>query len=208
MQVVVLANDELKEELLSHGVSESINISWVSSPEILVDQEADSYFDLLFDFDDARINLLKQISSKPVFINAVNGTLENLPANFVRINAWPTFLKRAIVEAAADEKIRMKAAEIFTGFNRHVEWVDDIPGMISARVVSMIINEAYFTIDEGVTSKSETDKAMKLGTNYPYGPFDWAQKIGLRKILTLLEELSRVEERYHPSALLKKEATS
>ena len=48
----------------------------------------------------------------------------------------------------------------------------DIPGFISARVVSMIINEAYFALEEEVSSKEEIDTAMKLGTNYPYGPFD------------------------------------
>src|ERR1700710_2457559 len=48
------------------------------------------------------------------------------------------------------------------------------------RVVAMIINEAYYALDAGVSSKESIDLAMKLGTGYPYGPFEWADRIGLR----------------------------
>ena len=47
---------------------------------------------------------------------------------------------------------------------------------------------------------------MRLGTNYPYGPFEWSKKIGLKNIATLLTELSLTEKRYHPADLLLKEA--
>jgi 3-hydroxybutyryl-CoA dehydrogenase len=70
----------------------------------------------------------------------------------------------------------------------------------------MIINEAYFTLDEKVSSKNEIDTAMKLGTNYPYGPFEWSEKIGLKKVYELLTTLSHSHSRYEPAALLKKEA--
>ena len=91
--------------------------------------------------------------------------------------------------------------------NRKAEWVPDVKGFISPRVVSMIINEAYFTLEENVSTKEEIDIAMKLGTNYPYGPFEWSKKIGLKKIAGLLKELSINEKRYEPSALLLKDAS-
>jgi 3-hydroxybutyryl-CoA dehydrogenase len=47
---------------------------------------------------------------------------------------------------------------------------------------------------------------MKLGTNYPYGPFEWSKKIGLKNIAALLSELSLTENRYLPAGLLLKEA--
>ena len=47
---------------------------------------------------------------------------------------------------------------------------------------------------------------MKLGTNYPYGPFEWSKKIGLKKIYDLLTLLAKTNARYEPSPLLKKEA--
>ena len=70
----------------------------------------------------------------------------------------------------------------------------------------MIINEAYFALEEGVSTKEEIDTAMKLGTNYPYGPFEWAKKIGLKNIFQLLDKLHKTNLRYEPAALLKKEA--
>ena len=98
------------------------------------------------------------------------------------------------------------AEDIMTALNRKVEWTADIHGFISARVLSAIINEAYFALQEGVSSKKEIDIAMRLGTNYPFGPFEWSEKIGLKKIYGLLNELSKTNSRYEPSKLLKEEA--
>ena len=64
---------------------------------------------------------------------------------------------------------------------RQYQLVPDVPGMIAARTVSMIINEAYYTLEEEISSAEEIDIAMKLGTNYPYGPFEWARQIGIEK---------------------------
>ena len=88
-----------------------------------------------------------------------------------------------------------------------MEWVADITGFISLRVVASIINEAYFALEQQVSSKEEIDTAMKLGTNYPYGPFEWSEKIGLKNIYSLLRHLTVEQKRYEPAALLTKEAT-
>jgi 3-hydroxybutyryl-CoA dehydrogenase len=66
----------------------------------------------------------------------------------------------------------------------------------------MIINEAYFALDDAVSSKAEIDIAMKLGTNYPWGPFEWAEKIGLNNIYLLLQKLSLTNKRYQPAPTL------
>jgi 3-hydroxybutyryl-CoA dehydrogenase len=70
----------------------------------------------------------------------------------------------------------------------------------------MIINEAYFALEDGVSSKEEIDIAMQLGTNYPYGPFTWGRIIGLKNIYDLLLKMAEINSRYKPSALLEKEA--
>jgi 3-hydroxybutyryl-CoA dehydrogenase len=57
-----------------------------------------------------------------------------------------------------------------------------------------------------VSSREEIDTAMKLGTNYPYGPFEWTRKIGPQQVAGLLELLSVDQSRYKPAASLKKEA--
>ncbi|HZI53262.1 MAG TPA: 3-hydroxyacyl-CoA dehydrogenase family protein, partial [Chitinophagaceae bacterium] len=76
------------------------------------------------------------------------------------------------------------------------QYVPDVIGMITPRIVSMIINEAWFSLDEKVSTREEIDTAMKLGTNYPYGPFEWGDKIGLNRIRQLLSELQKTDNRY------------
>ena len=91
--------------------------------------------------------------------------------------------------------------------NRKAEWLPDVKGFISPRVISMIINEAYFTLESRVSTKEEIDIAMKLGTNYPYGPFEWSEKIGLNRIYSLLLQLSMTDPKYTPCELLRLENT-
>jgi 3-hydroxybutyryl-CoA dehydrogenase len=69
----------------------------------------------------------------------------------------------------------------------------------------MIINEAWFAWGEKISSKQDIDTAMKLGTNYPMGPFEWGEKIGLHRVCHLLSELSLESGRYNiaPSLLIE-----
>jgi 3-hydroxybutyryl-CoA dehydrogenase len=106
------------------------------------------------------------------------------------------------VEASAEDESKEKAETVLAFFNKKIEWLPDEPGFVTARVVSMIINEAYLSLQEGVSTKKDIDKAMKLGTNYPYGPFEWSEKIGLQNIASLLNSLAAEQPRYTPSPLL------
>ena len=221
MKIVVLADESLKTELLAQGVNENVHVEWVNKPEDLLKfSDTDIFIDLLFQNTPERIKLLQQLSqatfqknsvgssgkSTPVLVNAVNTTLSQLPAGIVRMNGWNSFLKRPVIEASGDhESIKEKVVQALSFFNKTVEWVPDLPGFVSARVVAMIINEAYFTLQGEVSTKEEIDTAMKLGTNYPYGPFEWGTKIGLKNVYELLATLAKNNKRYEPAALLKKE---
>lgn len=208
MRLAVLTNEQLKEELLSQGINDDCNIDWINSPkEFLSHKNADAVIDLLFEINGYDVSHLNNYSTKPVFVNSMNKTITEIGLPVIRINGWPGFLKRNIAEISSNnEGNKNKAEEILGLLNRKVEWVPDVKGFISSRVVSMIINEAYFALEENVSTKEEIDIAMKLGTNYPYGPFEWSKKIGLKKIAGLLIELSVIEKRYQPADLLLKEA--
>ncbi len=209
MKIVVLADESLQMELLAQGLRENVLVEWVNEPAALLNYpDADAYIDLLFQNDTLRNGILQQLYPKPVFVNAVITTLRQLPEGFIRINGWSTFLKRPVVEAAAaDDNMKIKTEEIFALFNKTPEWCPDTPGFISVRVIAMIINEAYFALQDEVSSKEEIDIAMKLGTNYPYGPFEWSKKIGLKNLYELLSTLAGTSSRYQPATLLKKEAS-
>lgn len=75
------------------------------------------------------------------------------------------------------------------------------------RVVTQIINEAYFALEENLASRKDIDSSMIYGVNYPLGPIAWAHKSGLPNILSILEELytTTEDQRYRPSLALKKE---
>lgn len=143
-------------------------------------------------------------TTKPVFINSVTTTLQelNAPENVFRLNGWQTFLQRPVWEIAGVINDDCKA--VAQKLNKKIQPVKDEPGFISARIVAMIINEAYFALGDEVSSTVEIDTAMKLGTNYPYGPFEWAQKIGLNNIVILLQKLSLLDKRYQPAPMLLK----
>ena len=208
MKIVVVTNDGLKEELLAQGLKGSVEIEWLSDINTITGA-ADVYIDLLFDRNrNERKKLLDKLNAGVVIINDVIETTENLSRNFVRINGWPTFLKRKIAEASANnEGIKSKAEQALDCFNKKIEWTPDIPGFITARVVSTIVNEAYFSLEDEVSSREEIDTAMKLGTNYPYGPFEWSKLIDIKNIYSLLDSLHKSNTRYAASDLLKKEAT-
>lgn len=60
---------------------------------------------------------------------------------------------------------------------------------VALRVISCIVNEAFLTNSEGVASAEDIDQAMKLGANYPKGPFEWVEEIGASSIVQTLDSL-------------------
>lgn len=84
--------------------------------------------------------------------------------------------------------------------------VGDGPGLVRARTVCCLINEAVSALQEGVATPADIDTAMKLGTNYPHGPLEWADTIGLDTVLGVMVGLFTEwgEDRYRPAPLLKR----
>jgi 3-hydroxybutyryl-CoA dehydrogenase len=138
--------------------------------------------------------------SCPVFVNSV---ISGLPAQVVGINGWPFFLQKPHWEVAGT--ISPAAQTVLDALGKTAIPVPDTPGLISARVIAMVINEAYFALEDGVSTRADIDTAMKLGTNYPYGPFEWAEILGVRQVYQLLDTLAQTDGRCSPAPLLKKE---
>lgn len=202
MKMLVLANDEAWNELLLHDAG----VEWIRSENevsFMNSKDADAYFNL----NDDAADMKYLFTNKPVFINSVCKTLIEIqaPGNVYRINGWRGFIKRNDWEVAG--RVDESCLTVLGSIQKRGVIVPDEAGFIAARIISMIINEAYFALSENVSSAPEIDTAMKLGTNYPYGPFEWAGLIGIKPVYELLRKLSEQDERYLPSSLLKLEAT-
>jgi 3-hydroxybutyryl-CoA dehydrogenase len=203
MQIMVLADEAIEQEFENKKLNDSIKVIFIkSSSEIINDDNTAALFILKEEINKEEI---KDFGSKPVFINSTIHTLKELgvPENFSRINGWPTFVNREILEIATcrEDDVKYIFGELGWKFIK----VADQPGFVSARIISMIINEAYFALGENVSSKDEIDVAMKLGTNYPYGPFEWSKKIGLNRVYSLLEKLSETDRCYSTAPAMKNE---
>ena len=202
MTIAVLCDENQQQELLVFPARESVQYVWADSLQSFLSIEAEAYFDL-----ESRISVstkgLKLIEGRLLFVNAVIDTLSQLPHGACRINAWPGFLRRKLAEVVLAKEANLhKCQELFTQMGREMMPVPDQPGMVVPRILASIINEAYYTLGDGVSTRPEIDTAMKLGTNYPKGPFEWSEEIGIDRIYRLLLELSKTDIRYKPSPAL------
>lgn len=84
--------------------------------------------------------------------------------------------------------------------------VNDYPGFVANRVLMPMINEAVYTLYEGVATKEAIDEVMKLGMNHPMGPLQLADFIGLDTCLYIMETLHEGfgDSKYRPCPLLRK----
>jgi len=204
MKILVLAREEQKKEFHTCPVQAGVEFIWSNTPGDIADHPLiDACIDLSFENKTERVNWLRQLKV-PVIINEVIVPLKEIDEDFVRINGWNTMLQRPIIEAACNnEALRTNATALFSLLGKQTEWVDDIPGFITPRVIACLVNEAYMVLEEKVSVEEEIDIAMKMGTNYPYGPFEWSRKIGLSNVFHLLKALSRTQSRYKPSILME-----
>ncbi len=107
--------------------------------------------------------------------------------------------------ATADE-VYQAVYETTKKLNKNPVEVHDFPGFVSNRILMPMINEAVFTLYEGVANEEDIDQVMKLGMNHPMGPLTLADFIGLDTCLFIMETLHKGfgDDKYRPCPLLRK----
>ena len=174
-------------------------------------------YDVIFDFgvDESPENLgfYEGKSDKFVFISTPKIQLAELIYHYGEVkcklfgfNGLPTFINREFMEVSLLKETEKSALDYITKeLNSEYLLIDDRVGMVTPRVIFMIINEACFTLQEGTASIKDIDLGMKLGTNYPKGPFEWCNQIGIHHVFETLESVyeDTKDERYKICPLLK-----
>lgn len=214
MEIVVIGNESSLEECRAK-FGETNN--YQRSPDQL---QAIKFFkpgSVVFDFCPKDISIYQNFNNVFFFLNSTEATLSQLiPRNQVSNNLFgfcgmPSFLNREVLETTIlRNESQFLLEKVCSELGTKYKVVEDRVGMITPRIICMIINEAYFAIEENVASRTDIDLAMKLGTNYPFGPFEWCDKIGIKNVYSLLMAVrdSSGDERYKICELLTKESNS
>ncbi len=199
MTVAILAEESTKKEILEKETSDGIEIQWADSLSSLAIIDAAAHFDLQFEFNTERIQRLKAIQSNALFVGTNEYTCREIQLNCIRINDWPGFMQRPIIEVTSASPLSEEAITVLDSLGWKYSFTPDVPGFITSRIIASIINEAFFTLESGISTSEEIDIAMKLGTGYPLGPFEWAHKIGLHRVNALLKAMALRDAKYTPS---------
>jgi len=217
MHILVIGDEirykELQQKgLEGHTVRRVRNLDLVELPG-----EFDLVIDLALDETPQRAAVYAKAPGIPVLAGLAKTSLAELMNryafshgfNIMACNWLPGFINRSVVEAAVlDEEQKPVLDQLMKQLGWEYALVQDTVGMITPRVICMIINEAYFTAEEGTATREDINTAMRLGTNYPYGPFEWAARIGIKHVYDILAAVheSTGDERYRVCELLKEEA--
>jgi 3-hydroxybutyryl-CoA dehydrogenase len=216
MKILVRGEKSQTEELLQRLSSVEADITVMEDADLLSANLCDYpvIFDL--DFDNNKEDELRNFARAEglVIVSAVKTSLakevhgygKHMSFSLVGMNCLPGFINRDLAEITVLNPATTKQVnETFSALGFRPKVVDDRVGMVTPRIVCMIINEACYTVQEGTATMQDIDTSMKLGTNYPYGPFEWADRIGLKNVYEVLEAVynDTHDERYKICPLLK-----
>ncbi len=110
------------------------------------------------------------------------------------------FADRAGAEARRD------VVGFFQALGKTVSVIDDTPALAVMRTVACLANEAAEAVLQGIASAPDIDLSMRKGVNYPEGPLEWADRIGLNRVVATIDNMARLygEDRYRTSLALRR----
>lgn len=231
MRIVIAGEDPFTSELArlaqnaGHRCDAYLIEDFLSAIESTVGMEALAEADMVLEIHnesaDTKQELLYALGNNTP-ANAVILT-SVLPVSTTLAASWVAFSERVVgfsvipplettgvVELArglqTDRIALAQAREFWDSIGYTIEIVSDGPGLVRARILGCLINEACSALMENVATAADIDRAMKLGTNYPHGPLEWADYMGVDAVLGIMEGLYNEwgEDRYRPSPLLRR----
>lgn len=204
MKTLLIIEARHQNLLTDHPVSK-LNLTTISNSDLL-DQinfsfsDFDLIIDACFEQESSRIESYASLSEdKLVLVSCPTDTLHNilyeysvvsLKASLFGFNGIPYFFKNTTWEISSlNGQNTDKLAQTLLAVGLSTRFVKDQVGLVALRTIATIINEAYFMLAEGSANSLDIDQAMKLGVNYPKGPFEWVTEIGIENIFNVLHRL-------------------
>lgn len=215
----------LDKKLSKWGITLAERKSTLSRIRFTVDQQALAEADFVIETVSEDLDLKKELFAycdqicKPEVILATNtSTLSlteiaastNRPEKVIGLHFVYPVTKRPVVEIVRGLKTSEDTVQKIKDFLPFLQLegieVYESPGFVTTRLIVLLINEALYTLMEGVASAEEIDRAMKLGYHFQYGPLEMADRFGLDSVLASLERLFREfgDTKFRPAPILKK----
>lgn len=210
----LIKKGELKED------SRSILSRITFTGDINQGAESDLYVEAVLEKVETKEGVLASVSriSRPDSIIATNTSSISInllsrfvssPERFIGIHFFNPVPVMKLVEIVKGERtpenLVRKSFEIVRALGKDPVISQDFPGFISNRVLMPMIREAILVLQEGIATKNDIDKTMKLGMNHPMGPLELADFIGLDVTLDIMEVLYHEsgDPRFKPPILLR-----
>lgn len=132
------------------------------------------------------------------------------PARVVAVDTLLGFDKRITIMASpATTKAQRDAAHaLLAATGKPVTAIADSPGFIAQRILAHVVNVAAEIAQQRIATPEDIDAAVRLGLGYPVGPLTWGDRLGAKRVLTILETMQRItgDPRYRPSLWLRRRA--
>jgi 3-hydroxybutyryl-CoA dehydrogenase len=224
-KALTIISKNLDRQIKKEKISEDDKKSVLSRINTLVGVEntpsdVDLVIEAIFENKDIKTNIFNTlqslIKSESIFasntssISITELSASNRPDKFIGMHFMNPVPMMKLVEiirgySTSDETFNM-IKELSEKLGKVPVEVFDYPGFVANRILMPMINEAAFTLMEGVASKEDIDTVMKLGMNHPMGPLTLADFIGLDVCLAIIEVLYNGynDPKYRPCPLLKK----
>ncbi|BDD11344.1 hypothetical protein FUAX_37760 [Fulvitalea axinellae] len=216
MKVLVIGTEPSLEEFKAKFTAEheyDFRTDYDFGPEDL--ENTDVVFDYLIDENPEALELYLPYAQLTAFLSVPKTSLAELThvfgrgeCTFVGFNGLASFTHRRKLEVSLlFEDTEPRLAEICKALGTEYLLVQDRVGMVIPRLMVAIVNEAYYTLQDGTATREDIDTAMRLRNRNTNGPFEWCKRVGIDNIYEILEALyeDTKDERYKISPLLKRE---